>query len=188
MRAENILIWTWWGHPKLGDWLFFLAYSGVYSHFLWLRTTEICLFMLYMPINFLLAGLRTVIWGNHYFLTQKKHAIISKTLRPDTLWPPVRYRFGVASAYYGISFSISSLGVSIYLSQFLYGVIEIPSKVFAYFTLDRIGRRPIQSAAAGLTSLCILCNMFIPKGKRWKPKCSRLTRSLIAGWKWKQAR
>ncbi|XP_035515646.1 uncharacterized protein LOC118326710 [Morone saxatilis] len=73
--------------------------------------------------------------------------------------------FGVACTYYGISLNVTGFGVNIYLTQFIYGVTEIPAKAFIYFTLDKIGRRLNQVGALVLTGLCIFCNMFIPQDK-----------------------
>uniref|UniRef100_A0A8C4DWY2 Solute carrier family 22 member 6 n=1 Tax=Dicentrarchus labrax TaxID=13489 RepID=A0A8C4DWY2_DICLA len=73
--------------------------------------------------------------------------------------------FVVACTYYGISLNVTGFGVNIYLTQFIYGVIEIPAKAFIYFSLDKIGRRLNQTGTLILTGLCIFCNMFIPQDK-----------------------
>ncbi|XP_070768708.1 uncharacterized protein [Enoplosus armatus] len=73
--------------------------------------------------------------------------------------------FGVACTYYGISLNVAGFGVNIYLTQFIYGAIEIPAKIFIFFTLHKIGRRLSQAGTLVLTGLCLLCNMFIPQGK-----------------------
>ncbi|KAG2467461.1 S22A7 protein, partial [Polypterus senegalus] len=70
--------------------------------------------------------------------------------------------FGVAFTYYGLSLNISGLGVSIYMTQFIYGAIEVPSKCFVYLILDRIGRRRCQAWTLIFTGTCIAINMFIP--------------------------
>uniref|UniRef100_A0A672YJU4 Solute carrier family 22 member 6 n=1 Tax=Sphaeramia orbicularis TaxID=375764 RepID=A0A672YJU4_9TELE len=72
--------------------------------------------------------------------------------------------FGVAFPYYGIIFSISGFGINIYLTQFIYGAIEIPAKGFAFFTVNKVGRRLSQTSYLVLTGLCIFCNIFIPQG------------------------
>ncbi|XP_039594824.1 solute carrier family 22 member 7-like isoform X1 [Polypterus senegalus] len=81
--------------------------------------------------------------------------------------------FGVAFTYYGLSLNISGLGVSIYMTQFIYGAIEVPSKCFVYLILDRIGRRRCQAWTLIFTGTCIAINMFIPTGKQ-------ITRTVIA--------
>ncbi|KAM4583581.1 solute carrier family 22 member 7-like [Odontesthes bonariensis] len=71
--------------------------------------------------------------------------------------------FGVACTYYGISLNVTGFGVNIYLTQFIYGVTEVPAKAFIVFFLNKIGRRWTQVGTLFLTGLCIFCNMFIPK-------------------------
>uniref|UniRef100_A0A3B5BCQ8 Solute carrier family 22 member 6 n=1 Tax=Stegastes partitus TaxID=144197 RepID=A0A3B5BCQ8_9TELE len=71
--------------------------------------------------------------------------------------------FGVACTYYGISFNVSGFGVNIYLTQFIYGAIEIPGKLLVLYTLQKIGRRLTVIGMLILTGLCICCNVFIPQ-------------------------
>ncbi|XP_042249355.1 solute carrier family 22 member 7-like [Thunnus maccoyii] len=71
--------------------------------------------------------------------------------------------FGVACTYYGISLNVTGFGANIYLTQFLYGVIELPAKAFVLFALNRIGRRLSQAGALVLTGFCIFCSMLIPE-------------------------
>uniref|UniRef100_A0A8C6U7W3 Solute carrier family 22 member 7a n=1 Tax=Neogobius melanostomus TaxID=47308 RepID=A0A8C6U7W3_9GOBI len=76
--------------------------------------------------------------------TQKTHSYLDlvKTpkLRKITLCSGLSW-FAVAFLYYGISNKISGFGLSIYLTQFIYGAIEVPAKIGSYFVLDWIGRR-----------------------------------------------
>ncbi|XP_056136454.1 solute carrier family 22 member 7-like [Lampris incognitus] len=69
---------------------------------------------------------------------------------------------GVACTYYGISLNVTGFGVNIYLTQFIYGAIEIPAKAFVYISLNKIGRRMTQAGTLVLTGLCIFSNIFIP--------------------------
>uniref|UniRef100_A0A8D2QCZ9 Solute carrier family 22 member 7 n=1 Tax=Zonotrichia albicollis TaxID=44394 RepID=A0A8D2QCZ9_ZONAL len=65
--------------------------------------------------------------------------------------------FGVAFSYYGLSMNLTGFGLSIYFSQFVFGVIEIPAKMAMYVLVNRIGRRQSQAwtlILAGV-SLCL---------------------------------
>uniref|UniRef100_A0A671WHJ8 Solute carrier family 22 member 6 n=1 Tax=Sparus aurata TaxID=8175 RepID=A0A671WHJ8_SPAAU len=73
--------------------------------------------------------------------------------------------FASACTYYGISLNIDGFGVNIFLTQFIYGAIELPAIAFVFFSFDKIGRRLTQAGTQFLTGLCILCNMFIPQDK-----------------------
>uniref|UniRef100_A0A672T913 Solute carrier family 22 member 7-like n=1 Tax=Sinocyclocheilus grahami TaxID=75366 RepID=A0A672T913_SINGR len=70
--------------------------------------------------------------------------------------------FAVAFTYYGISFNITGFGLNIYLTQFVYGVIEVPAKVGTYFTLDWIGRRNGQAWSLIIAGVLIGLNSIIP--------------------------
>uniref|UniRef100_A0A3Q2ZC58 Solute carrier family 22 member 6 n=1 Tax=Kryptolebias marmoratus TaxID=37003 RepID=A0A3Q2ZC58_KRYMA len=71
--------------------------------------------------------------------------------------------FAVACTYYGISLNIEGFGRNIYLTQFIYGISEVPAKLFIIFFLNKIGRRLTQSGALFLTGLCIFCSMLTPR-------------------------
>nr|XP_029539947.1 solute carrier family 22 member 7-like [Oncorhynchus nerka] len=70
--------------------------------------------------------------------------------------------FAVSFAYYGISFKITGFGLNMYLTHFVYGAIEVPAKVGAYFALDRIGRRNGQAWSLIITGALIALNTAIP--------------------------
>ncbi|XP_006806863.1 solute carrier family 22 member 7a isoform X1 [Neolamprologus brichardi] len=93
---------------------------------------------------------------NHSYLDLVKTPKLRKiTLVSGFFW------FAVAFLYYGISFKISGFGVNIYLTQFIYGAIEVPAKVFAFFVLDWIGRRNGQAWFLIITGSLVGINTFI---------------------------
>uniref|UniRef100_A0AAY4BVX3 Solute carrier family 22 member 6 n=1 Tax=Denticeps clupeoides TaxID=299321 RepID=A0AAY4BVX3_9TELE len=71
--------------------------------------------------------------------------------------------YGVASTYYGISLNISGFGLNLYLTHFIYSAVELPSKFFIYFSLNKIGRRYSQVGMLILTGTCIVINIITPK-------------------------
>ncbi|NXW94229.1 S22A7 protein, partial [Alopecoenas beccarii] len=71
--------------------------------------------------------------------------------------------FGVAFSYYGMSMNLTGFGLNMYLSQFLFGIIEIPAKMMMYVLVNRVGRRQSQAWTLILTGLCIGANVVIPK-------------------------
>ncbi|KAM3865178.1 solute carrier family 22 member 7-like [Diretmus argenteus] len=71
--------------------------------------------------------------------------------------------FCVASAFYGISFNITGLGLNLYLTQFTYAFVELPAKLAVYYLLDKIGRRPTEVGALLSVGLCLGINIVIPK-------------------------
>lgn len=79
--------------------------------------------------------------------------------------PHAPYRFGVAFSYYGMSMNLTGFGLNMYLSQFVFGVIEVPAKMIMYVLVNRVGRRQSQAWSLILTGLCIGANIIIPKRK-----------------------
>ncbi|KGL78910.1 Solute carrier family 22 member 7, partial [Tinamus guttatus] len=71
--------------------------------------------------------------------------------------------FGVAFSYYGMSMNLTGFGLNMYLSQFVFGIIEIPAKLIMYVLVNRVGRRQSQAWTLILTGLCIGANIIIPK-------------------------
>ncbi len=52
-----------------------------------------------------------------------------------------------------------------YLTQFVYGAIEVPSKLMVYYLLEKIGRRKTEAGAQFLAGISLMINIFIPKGE-----------------------
>uniref|UniRef100_V9KP80 Solute carrier family 22 member 7 n=1 Tax=Callorhinchus milii TaxID=7868 RepID=V9KP80_CALMI len=70
--------------------------------------------------------------------------------------------FGTPFAYYGISLTITGFGLNMYLTQLVYGAIEVPAKLLSYLLLDRVGRRWCQAGFMILTGLLLLISIIIP--------------------------
>ncbi|XP_066467925.1 solute carrier family 22 member 7-like [Tiliqua scincoides] len=70
--------------------------------------------------------------------------------------------FGVAFSYYGMSMNITGFGLSMYMTQFVFGTIEIPAKFIVYIAVNRLGRKQSQAWALILTGVCIGANIVIP--------------------------
>ncbi|XP_067311712.1 solute carrier family 22 member 7 [Pseudorasbora parva] len=78
-------------------------------------------------------------------------------LLTGTIW------FCVATITYGISLNITGFGLNMYLTQFVYGAIEVPSKLIVYYLLEKIGRRKTEAGAQLLAGISLMINIFIPK-------------------------
>ncbi|KAM3930694.1 solute carrier family 22 member 7-like isoform 2-T2 [Leptodactylus fuscus] len=70
--------------------------------------------------------------------------------------------FGVAFSYYGISLNISGFGLNLFLTHFLYALVEVPAKFGIYFVLNYLGRRRSQALTLLMTGVCIGVNVVIP--------------------------
>ncbi|XP_061133451.1 solute carrier family 22 member 7-like isoform X6 [Syngnathus typhle] len=95
--------------------------------------------------------------GKYSFLDLMRTPTLRRlTLIAGSVW------FGVASSYYGITLNVSGFGVNIFLTQLIYGAIEIPAKLVCFFSINKIGRKLIVSGGLLLTGLCLICVIFIP--------------------------
>ncbi|CAJ0945861.1 unnamed protein product [Ranitomeya imitator] len=70
--------------------------------------------------------------------------------------------FGVAFSYYGISLDISGFGLNLFLTHFLYSLVEVPAKLSIYHLLNYLGRRRTQVLTLVMTGACIGANVVIP--------------------------
>ncbi|XP_016084374.1 solute carrier family 22 member 6-A-like [Sinocyclocheilus grahami] len=66
--------------------------------------------------------------------------------------------------YYGLSLNISDFGMNIYLTQMIFGLVEMPARTITLFTLNR-SRRISQLAFLAVGGLACLLTIFIPDGR-----------------------
>uniref|UniRef100_G1U7X0 Major facilitator superfamily (MFS) profile domain-containing protein n=1 Tax=Oryctolagus cuniculus TaxID=9986 RepID=G1U7X0_RABIT len=69
---------------------------------------------------------------------------------------------GVFSSH-GLMLDVQSLGDDIFLSQFLLGVVEFPSKLLTFFVIRHVGRRPSTTVSFLVAGSCIVVNIFVSK-------------------------
>ncbi|KAG5276577.1 hypothetical protein AALO_G00107280 [Alosa alosa] len=95
---------------------------------------------------------------------QRKHTVIDLVRTPKMrrqslivfyLW------FVNVLVYYGLSLNISDFGINIYLTQFIFGLVEMPARTITLFTLNR-SRRISQLAFLTVGGLACLMTIFIP--------------------------
>ncbi|XP_078146124.1 organic cation transporter protein [Centroberyx gerrardi] len=63
--------------------------------------------------------------------------------------------------YYGLSLNISDFGMNIYLTQMIFGLVEMPARTITLFTLNR-SRKFSQLAFLAVGGLACLLTIFIP--------------------------
>lgn len=66
--------------------------------------------------------------------------------------------------YYGLSLNISDFGMNIYLTQMIFGLVEMPARTITLFTLNR-SRKISQLAFLAVGGTACLLTIFIPDGK-----------------------
>lgn len=60
---------------------------------------------------------------------------------------------------------LQKFGLSIYLVQALFGIIDIPAMLVATTTMIYVGRRATVSSFLMLAGLMVIANMFVPEGE-----------------------
>ncbi|XP_032533460.1 solute carrier family 22 member 6-like, partial [Chiroxiphia lanceolata] len=70
--------------------------------------------------------------------------------------------FSTSFAYYGLAMDLQGFGVDVYLSQLVFGAVDIPAKFLSVLAISGLGRRAAQGGALALAGLCILANIFVP--------------------------
>ncbi|XP_044125611.1 solute carrier family 22 member 6-A-like [Bufo gargarizans] len=74
--------------------------------------------------------------------------------------------FSTSFVFYGLGTDLQNFGVDIFLVQFVFGCIDLPSKLAGAILMSCIGRRVTQAASLMLAGVAVLCNAFIPKEMR----------------------
>lgn len=76
---------------------------------------------------------------------------------------PSCLRFVNVLVYYGLSLNISDFGMNIYLTQLIFGLVEMPARTITLFTLNR-SRKISQLAFLAVGGMACLLTIFIPSG------------------------
>ncbi|XP_049993908.1 solute carrier family 22 member 20 [Alexandromys fortis] len=71
--------------------------------------------------------------------------------------------FSNSVAYYGLAMDLQKFGLSIYLVQALFGIIDIPAMLVATTTMIYVGRRATVASFLILAGLMVIANMFVPE-------------------------
>lgn len=76
------------------------------------------------------------------------------------------HRFSVYMSFYGLVLHIQHIGSNVFLSQVLFGLVNIPSSYTAVLALNHIGRRTCQMIFVSFLGISILITTFLPKGEK----------------------
>lgn len=66
--------------------------------------------------------------------------------------------------YYGLSLNVGNFGLDIYLTQFIFGVVEIPARLGCLPCIQRFGRRICLAGVLLFGGAACLGILAIPKG------------------------
>uniref|UniRef100_A0A8C5I0A2 Solute carrier family 22 member 13-like n=1 Tax=Gouania willdenowi TaxID=441366 RepID=A0A8C5I0A2_GOUWI len=71
--------------------------------------------------------------------------------------------FGTSLMYYGLSLNVGDFGLDIYLTQFIFGLVELPARLGTLPFLQYFGRRVCQAATLFFGGLACLGILVVPK-------------------------
>ncbi|XP_047630051.1 solute carrier family 22 member 20 [Phacochoerus africanus] len=71
--------------------------------------------------------------------------------------------FSNSLAYYGLAMDLQKFGLSVYLVQVLFGMIDVPAMLVATTTMIHVGRRATVASFLILAGLMVIGNMFVPE-------------------------
>uniref|UniRef100_A0A4X2K116 Major facilitator superfamily (MFS) profile domain-containing protein n=1 Tax=Vombatus ursinus TaxID=29139 RepID=A0A4X2K116_VOMUR len=84
-------------------------------------------------------------------------------IRKVTWSSAVPPRFSNSLAYYGLAMDLQKFGLSIYLVQVMFGVIDIPAMLVSTTTMIYVGRRATVASFLILAGFMVIANMFVPE-------------------------
>lgn len=65
---------------------------------------------------------------------------------------------------FGLSLSVGSFGMNIYLTQFIFALVELLARLVTLPLIGRFGRRACQAVSTLMGAIACLCLFFVPKG------------------------
>ncbi|KPP66900.1 solute carrier family 22 member 13-like [Scleropages formosus] len=74
------------------------------------------------------------------------------------------YRFVTSLVYYGVSLNVGSFGLDIYLTQFIFGLAEIPARLGSIPLIEHFGRKICQSMVLIFGGIVCLLILVVPEG------------------------
>lgn len=71
-------------------------------------------------------------------------------------------------SYYGVSLDLSGLGLNVYLTQLVFGAVELPSKLLVYLSVRHAGRRLTMAGTLLGAALAVGLRILVsPEMKSW---------------------
>ncbi len=88
----------------------------------------------------------------------------------------------VTLGYYGISLGIGDVGPNLFINFMLVSLVEIPSYLFAYATIDHLGRKTVYVLCILLTGLGCLSAAFLEDDSAVKTTLSLIGSPQLRSW------
>ncbi|XP_077591769.1 solute carrier family 22 member 13-like [Stigmatopora nigra] len=71
--------------------------------------------------------------------------------------------FGISVMYYGLSLNVGNFGLNIYLTQFIFGLVEIPARLGSLPLIERFGRKRCEASLLIFGGVACLSILAVPE-------------------------
>lgn len=71
--------------------------------------------------------------------------------------------------YYSLSFQVGDFGLDIYVTQLIFGAVEMPGRFLSVLMMEKLGRKWSQLCTLTLAGIMYIIIIFIPGGTRLFP-------------------
>lgn len=78
--------------------------------------------------------------------------------------PWLLHRFVDSLGYFGLSLQVGDFGLDIYLTQLIFGAVEVPARYSSIFMMQWLGRKWSQLGTLVLGGLMCIAIIFVPAG------------------------
>lgn len=74
-------------------------------------------------------------------------------------------RFSLSLTYFSISFNVANFGMSVFLTQMIFGLSEVPAHILGIWLLELLGRKVSLLATLLIGGLSVLAIVAVPQGR-----------------------
>lgn len=79
-------------------------------------------------------------------------------------------RFSLNLTYFSLSLNVSNFGMSVFLTQLIFGLSEVPAHILSIWLLEVLGRKVSLVATLLIGGLSVLVVLAVPQGRNGERK------------------
>lgn len=79
-------------------------------------------------------------------------------------------RFSLNLTYFSLSLNVSNFGMSVFLTQLIFGLSEVPAHILSIWLLEVLGRKVSLVATLLIGGLSVLVVLAVPRGRNGERK------------------